>query len=385
MNKLYCDYNATSPLLECVKKKMQPFIDDHFGNPSSVHQWGQVAKVAIELARGQVADLLGVNKNEIIFTSGGTEGNNLCILGKAELLKPGVDVLVTSLVEHASVLNVFKYLEQKGFEVIYLNPTYDGVISLQEIKKVFRNKKISLVSVMTANNETGVVMDIPSIAELAHYYGAYFHTDAVQYVGKMSLNVKNLGVDSLVAAGHKLGAPKGVGFVYLAPGAHLESLIKGAPQEAGIRAGTENTSGIVGLGEACSYALEEGISKWTKVRDRLMQLSNGLQNAIEGIKINGDVSEKLPNTLNISIDGIDGETFVINLDLDGIAISTGSACLSGGIVQSHVLSAMGCSEKEIKSSVRFSLGNDFTKNDIQVLIDIVIHWVTHQREKNLSC
>lgn len=377
---VYCDFNATSPVLKEVSQKVISYLESNFGNPSSIHRWGQTTRIAIENARDQVADLIGASRDDIIFTSGGSEGNNFCIKGLAKKLNASNDVLVTSLVEHSSVINTFKSLESLGFHVIYLKPDSSGVIYPDQLSTCMKKYPVKLVSLMSANNETGSLNPIDQLSQIANSGGAFFHTDAVQWVGRLPLNISQWKVDALVASGHKMGAMKGVGFVYLSPGLRLEPLIAGGHHERDMRAGTENVPGIVGLGIAADLAKNQIIKNWQKIRLLVDYFIQELKCKIPNIQLNGWADERMPNTVNICFPGMDAETLVMNLDLDGIGVSTGSACLSGGVEPSHVLMAIGCTHQEAKESIRFSFGWMMTKIDIDYVIERLHYWIQHQNQ-----
>ncbi len=376
---LYGDYNATSPVLTEVYEAMLPYLQESFGNPSSIHQWGRRARVAIEQARETVARLINAERNDIIFTSGGSEANNFCILGLAKKLTPGKDVLVTSTIEHSSIMEIFRILEEQGFEIVRLNPDRCGMIPLDLFEKILDQKNVKLVSIMAANNEIGTLQDIPVLSKLTKNKGAYFHTDAVQWMGRLPLDIKIWNVDALSASGHKMGTPKGVGFAYLAPGLKLDPLIYGGHHERDMRAGTENVAGIVGLGKAATVACDGRIRKWQNLEKLVQKLEKELKQNIADLKINGAIESRLPNTSNITFFGINAESLIMNLDMDGIGVSAGSACLSGGLEPSHVLLALGLDQKNALSTIRISIGPEWTDQDIDYLIGRILYWVAYQK------
>jgi cysteine desulfurase len=387
MKKVYLDYNATTPLDPRVLEAMIPYMREEFGNPSSIHSYGRAGKTALDNSREQIAELLGARPKEIIFTSGGSESNNFAIKGIASQLRGKGNHIITTQVEHASVLETCGFLESQGFQVSYLSVHRYGLINLEELKEKIKDDTI-LVSVMLANNETGVIMPIQKIAEIVKEKGVILHTDAVQAVGKIDVNLKNLPVDLLSLSAHKLYGPKGVGALFIRTGVEtrhgvsLKPLIHGGGQERGKRSGTENVAGIVGLGKACDITNEEARNQKSEVRIRDLrdELHEGIFEKIKGVRLNGHPEKRLSNTLNLSFEGVEGDSLVMNLDLEGIAVSTGSACSEGNVEPSHVLLAMGLSKEQAISSLRFSLGR-FTENeDIDRVLDVLPGIVERIRE-----
>jgi len=385
MKKVYLDYNATTPIDPRVFEAMIPYMKEEFGNPSSIHSYGMAGKAALDNSREQIAELLGAGPREIVFTSCGSESNNLAIKGIAFQLREKGNHLITTQVEHASVLETFRFLESQGFNSTYLSVDKYGLIDLEELREAITDDTI-LVSVMFANNETGVLMPIQEIAELVKEKRVIFHTDAIQAVGKIDINLKNLPVDLLSISGHKLYGPKGVGALLIRDGVKFGPLIHGGGQERGKRSGTENVAGIVGLGKACEIFKQDAGYKMqdARIKDLRDELYEGISERISGFKLNGHHEKRLSNTLNLSFEGVEGESLVMNLDLEGIAVSTGSACSEGNVEPSHVLLAMGLSKEQAVSSVRFSLGRFTEKEDINRVIDVLPGIVERIREISSS-
>ena len=375
MRRIYLDNNATTPVLPEVLDAMRPYFEEHFGNASSIHHHGQQTRAAIERARESVADLLGCRAPEIVFTSGGTEGDNLAIFG---LAKAG-DHVITSTVEHHAVMNACKHLEKKGCEVTSIPVDGRGRVDPDDVKRALR-PATKLVTIMTANNETGVLQPVEDIGNVAAEADVYFHTDAVQAAGKISIDVNKFGCDLLTISGHKVHAAQGVGALYVRKGTLLEAMLYGGSHERSRRAGTENVPGIIGLGKAAEIALaalERGDDKKMAVmRDRLER--ELLQ--LEATGLNGDGAPRVPNTANIYFDFIEGEALVIALDLKGLAVSTGAACSSGAIEPSHVLTAMGLRPDRARASIRFSLGKQSTPDDVDFALSVVPGTVARLRE-----
>jgi cysteine desulfurase len=363
MKTVYLDHCATTPLHPDVLTAMLPFLRDSFGNPSSIHAMGRKAREAIEEARGKVAALIGANASEIVFTSGGTEANNLAIQGIARAQKDRGNHIITSSIEHHAVIKTCQYLERTGFAVTYLPVDHHGIVNPEDVKNALTDKTI-LVSVMHANNEVGTIEPIHEIGKIASKRGVSFHTDAVQSVGKVPLNVKKMPVDLLSISAHKFHGPKGIGALYIREGTRLDPILHGGEQERGIRSGTENVASIVGLGTACEVA-DKAVpvlgDKIRKLRDSLQEL---ISTAVPGITINGHPVSRLPNCLSVSIPGIMGEIILRDLDARGIAVSAGSACASHSVEISHVLSAMGLPKETAQGTVRMSLGIKNTPDEI---------------------
>jgi cysteine desulfurase len=363
MKRIYFDNNATTPLLPEVLAAMQPYWLEDFGNASSIHQQGQRARAAVEAAREQMAALLGARTSEIVFTSGGTEGDNLALFG---LVEPG-DHVITSAIEHHAVLNSCKRLEEMGVAVTYVGCDANGVVSPEAVRAALR-PETRLISIMMANNETGALQPVEAIGEIAHKADVNFHTDAVQAAGKVAIDVERIGCDLLTVAAHKTHGPQGVGALFVRRGTLLRATQVGGRHERGRRAGTENLAGIVGFGKAAEMAQEwledGGDRRMREMRDRLEQ---SICAAVEGARINSVAATRVPNTSNILFEAIEGEGFVIAMDLKGISVSTGAACSSGAIEPSHVLTAMGLGE-QARSSIRFSLGKQNTAEELDLVL-----------------
>ena len=370
---IYLDHNATTRLAPEVLEAMLPYLREEFGNPSSIHSHGQRAKAALYDAREQVASLIGASPSEILFTSGGTEADNLAILGVLDGAEGGRNHLITSTVEHHAVLNTMKALAKRGVPVTFLKVDRAGRVSSSELEKVLTSETL-LVSIMHANNETGVVQPIAELSGLAHEAGAYFHTDAVQSVGKIAVNVGALGADLLSLSGHKIYGPKGIGALYVRKGVKIRPIFRGGGQERARRPGTENLAGIVGLGHAAQLAeagLHDDGSRLAALRD---ELTRNVLARIPGSRVNGangEGVERTPNTVNFSFDGAEGETLIIALDLKGCAVSTGAACSSGTVEPSHVLMAMGLGPERVQGSIRVSLGKYTTTEEITLFVDVL--------------
>jgi len=383
VKRIYLDNNATTPVEPAVLDVMLPFYREAFGNPSSVHWAGREVSGAIEKAREQVAALINCAPAEIVFIGCGSEGDNHAIKGSCEVLADKGNHIITTSVEHPAVLETCKALEKRGFEVTYLPVDCDGAISLDDLEKAITDKTI-LISVMWANNETGNLYPIEQIGAIARKFNIRFHTDAVQAVGKVPVDVQKANVDLLVISGHKIGAPKGVGALYIRRGTRLTPLLHGGHQERGRRAGTHNVAGIVGLGKACELSaahLDERYAHMRRLRDKLEQ---GVMDAIPEIKLNGhpDRDQRLPNTLNVSFAYIEGESLLLNLDMYGIAASSGSACTSGSLEPSHVMGAMCVEVSLAHSSTRFSLGHETREEDIDKVLEVLP--ATVQRLRDMS-
>jgi cysteine desulfurase len=383
---IYLDNNATTPIDKRVLDAMMPYLTNEFANASSTHQFGVHAYEAVKAARMQVADLIGAEAHEIVFTSGSTEAINIAIKGVAENYQTRGRHIITVATEHSAVLDTCKYLESKGCEVTYLPVKTDGLIDVEEFRAKLRSDTI-LVSIMFANNETGVLQPIKEIAELTHNIGALFMTDATQAIGKIPVDVDDLGIDLLCMSGHKLYAPKGVGALYVRQRSNrvkLPALVHGGGHEKGLRSGTLNVPGIVSLGAACSLAKKE----MTKNNETISALRDHLESQllkIDNTRINGNTKARLANTTNILFRGADSDALIMGLsnpesDLPLIAVSNGSACTSASIEPSHVLTAMGLDETEAFNSIRFSLGKFNTKKEVNIVIDALKAVVVGLRE-----
>ena len=362
---IYLDYNATTPIDKEVAEAMLPYIYGSYGNPSSTHALGLQAKNAVEKARTQVAAFIHCSADEVIFTSGGSESNNAVIKGVAFPYRNKRKRIVTSVIEHPAVLKPCRYLEESGFEVKYVSVDEYGIVDMRALEKAIDDETI-LVTIMHANNETGTLQPVKEIAEICHRRGVLFHTDASQSLGKVPVDVKDLGVDFLAIAGHKLYAPKGIGALYIKKGIEIEPLIHGAGHESGRRAGTENIIFDVALGKACELAQKalekDGIKALAEYFWRRLREDSG-----ERIKLNGHPEKRLPNTLNVSFLGYDGHDLLSRLE--DVAASTGSACHSGLTTISPVLKAMGVTEEAGRDAVRFSLGRYTTKQEIDTVLE----------------
>lgn len=370
MNKIYFDHNATTPVLDEVFEAMVPFLKDQWGNPSSIHWAGRGTRKAVEDARERVCALLNCAPLELIFTSSGTEGDNHAIKGLAYAQKNKGNHIITTKVEHPAVLSTCKHLQKEGFEVTYLDVDKDGLIDLDELQKAITPKTI-LISVMFANNETGVLFPIKEIGKIAKEKGVAFHTDAVQAVGKIKIDVADLNVDLMTISGHKLYGPKGVGALYIKRGTRLVPIIHGGHQERNRRGGTENVAGIVAMGKAAEIAIRDMDKETEHLQALKERLEKGMIERIPHIKVNGHPDKRLPNTSNISFEFVEGESLLLNLDMKGIAASSGSACTSGSLEPSHVLVSMGLSHELSHGSVRFSLGKSNTVEEIDYLLEIM--------------
>ena len=381
MKRIYMDYNATTPVRPEVLEAMLPFFREQFGNPSSVHWAGRVVSGAVEKAREQVAKLINCSPAEIVFVSCGSEGDNMAIKGTAEALRDKGNHIITTSVEHPAVLNTCQYLEKQGFRVTYLPVDRDGMLDLADLEEAITDQTI-LISVMWGNNETGNLFPIEEIGAIARKYKIRFHTDAVQAVGKVPVDVQKAGVDLLVLSGHKIGAPKGVGAIYIRRGTKMNALIHGGHQERNRRAGTHNVAGIAGLGIACELAGVEMAETSARLRQLRNRLEKGIMSSIPEVKLNGhpDPDRRLPNTLNISFAYIEGESLLLNFDMKGIAASSGSACTSGSLEPSHVMGAMCVDVILAHSSTRFSLGPGNTEEDVDYVLEILPPIVQRLRE-----
>ena len=380
MHRVYLDNNATTPLLPEVFEAIRPYFGEHFGNASSIHHHGQETRAAVEDARESVAALLGCSASEVIFTSGGTESDNLAIAG---LVAPG-DHVITSSIEHSAVLQSCKALGRLGCEVTVLPVDGRSLIDPADVRRALR-PKTKLISIMMANNETGALQPVEEIGKIAAEAGVLFHTDSVQAAAKVAIDVQRIGCHALSISGHKIHAPQGTGALYLKKGTQIQPLLYGGRHERSRRAGTENVPGIVGLGRAAKLAKEAfdrgDDQKMAAMRDRLQQ---GILTQIDGTVVNGDGIARVPNTTNIRFDHIEGEALVIALDLKGLAVSTGAACSSGAIEPSHVLVAMGLSSEQAHASIRFSLGKQTTEADIDFALALVPGTVARLRELSPS-
>jgi len=371
VQRIYLDHNATTPLNPAVADAMDAALREEFGNPSSLHHFGQRAKAVVDLARSSVAALVGADASEVVFTSGGTESDNFAIRGTAEALeRTGRRHLVACAIEHEAVINTVKALGKRGWDVTLVAVGPSGIVSPDDLRAALRDDT-ALVSVMHANNEIGTIQPIDELAILAHERGALFHTDAVQTAGKIPLDVKKLGVDLLSISAHKFYGPKGIGAIWIRRGLRILPIMTGGKHERNRRAGTENVPGIVGMGAAADIArmkMADEAARLAPLRDRL---EKGVLRAVSGTDVNGAPTPRVANTTNISFDRVEAESLLIALDLEGIAVSTGSACSSGTLEPSHVLKAMGFQAHRTQNSIRFSLGAGNTEADVDRVIAVL--------------
>ena len=378
MRSVYLDHNATTPLLPEVLEAMQPYYTEKFGNPSSLYRRGCEAHAALKCARESVAKLLGCQSTEVVFTGSGTEGDNLAILGS---LSAG-DHVITSRIEHSAVLNSFAYLEGMGVRVTRVPVDGQGRVDPQDVRRALRHDT-QLISIMMANNETGVLQPVEQIGVIAAEADVYFHVDAVQAAGKVPVSVEKIGCDLLTISGHKIYAQQGTGALFIRKGTRLKPLLHGGHQEGGRRPGTENLPGIVGLGRACELALAalqdgtvEQLAAWRN------KLEEGVLNSIEGVGANSREAERVSNTCNLYFDYISGEALLVALDQQGIAVSAGAACSAGAREPSHVLVAMGLANERARSSLRFSLGKLNSEDDIAYTLEVLPEAVQQLRRKS---
>lgn len=370
MERIYLDYAATTPCDPQVLEAMEPYFTEKFGNPSSIHSFGQEAKKGLEDARQAVADFLSAKPEEIVFTSGGTESNNFALFGAAGALEKKGNHIITSVIEHHAITEPCKVLEKRGFVVTYVKVDKSGLVDPQDIKKAITDKTI-LISIMHANNEIGVIEPIAEIGKIAKDKGIVFHTDAVQTVGHIPTNVNELNVDLLSLSAHKFYGPKGVGALYIRKGTRINRFLHGGDQEKSRRASTSNVSGIVGSGKAielCKEKMDEEAKFQSLQRDYLIK---GLMAQIEKSYLNGHPTLRLPNNVNISFEYIEGESMLLNLDMLGIAASTGSACTSSSLEPSHVLLAIGLRPEIAHGSLRFTFGRWTKKSDVDYVIEVL--------------
>src|SRR5580658_6645263 len=375
---IYLDYNSTTPVDPRVLAAMLPYLAENFGNANSIHSSGQRARAAVDAARQAVAELLGAKAAEIVFTCGGTEADNLAIFGIVNPCDQPRKHVVTTAIEHHAVLNTAQALEKQGVDVTYVPVSREGIVDPEDIREAIRPETV-LLSVMLANNEIGTIQPIEEIGQIAAEEDVYFHCDAVQAAGKMAIDVRKLGVDLLSISGHKLYAPKGVGALFVKAGTELGPMFFGGHHERDRRPGTENVPGIVGLGKAAQLAMENldaDAPRLAALRDRF---ENALL-ALPGVRVNGSVRQRAPNTSNLSCDAAGGEALVIALDLQGVICSSGAACSSGAVEPSHVLTAIGLTPDQARSSLRFSLGRSNSQEDVDALIGAVAESVAHLRK-----
>ena len=383
MNRIYLDHSATTPLAPEVLEAMLPYLQQFFGNPSSLHSFGREVKVAIEEAREKLAAFMGVKPREIYFTSGATESNNWAISGTLMSLKNKGNHIVTTVIEHSSVLDVCRNLGKNGFNISFVKPDNRGKIYPEAIKECLRDSTV-LVSVMYANNEVGTINPIIEIGELVNGQGILLHCDAVQGAGTIPKPISDLPIDLLSISAHKFYGPKGVGALYIRSGSKISRMLFGGGQERRLRAGTENVAGIVGLGKAAELLAQRGKrdeKNFSNLRDLLWQ---GINRRIHDVVINGDLNNGLSNLLNCTFSGAEGESVVLSLDMSGIAISAGSACAVGTMESSHVLQAMDLKPERVKGAVRFSFGRGNSEKDVEIVIDTLVREVERLRQLNPS-
>ena len=370
MNIIYLDNSATTPIKSEVLQEMMPYLTTEYGNASSLYSVGRSAKRAIEKARNRVAELLNCNHNEIYFTGGGSESDNIALKGFAYANKEKGNHIITSKIEHPAILETCKTLERQGFEVSYINVKEDGIIDVEELRKSIKSNTI-LISVMTANNEVGTIQPIEEIAKIAHDNNVVFHTDAVQAIGNVKIDVEKMRIDLLSLSSHKINGPKGVGALYIKNGIEVEKFINGGHQEKDRRAGTENVAGIVGLGKAAEIArknMETHIRNLSKVRGYYIKK---VQKEIPNIRINGSMENRLPGNANISFKGVNASELIFKLDERGICVSSGSACSSGNTNPSHVLTAMNVPEVYLNSAIRTTFGDNNTFEQVDYVVKIL--------------
>ncbi|MDO4381847.1 MAG: cysteine desulfurase NifS [Clostridia bacterium] len=379
MKNIYFDNAATTKLDDEVLKEMLPYLKDNYGNPSSIYKLGREARKAIEDSREKIAKVLNCKANEIYFTAGGSESDNTAIKGIAKANKKRGNHIITSKIEHPAVLETCKQLEKEGFEITYISVDEKGIVDLEELKKSIKPTTI-LITIMFANNEIGTIQPIEEIGKIAKGNNIYFHTDSVQAVGSIKIDVQKLKIDSLSLSGHKFYGPKGVGALYVKTGVPFEKFISGGHQERNKRAGTENVAGIVGIGKAIELAYENLDEYNKKIKELRDYYVKQVEEKIPYIKINGDMEKRLPGNSNISFRFIEGEGLLLNLDLKGICASSGSACTSGSLDPSHVLLAIGLPHEIAHGSLRVSIGKYNTKEEIDYLIENLMEIVTRLRE-----
>ncbi|EKS4342773.1 cysteine desulfurase NifS [Clostridium sporogenes] len=382
MNKqVYMDYSATTYTKPEVLEEMLPFFTENFGNPSSLYSFSDKTKKAVDLARERVAKVLNAEKNEIFFTSGGSEADNWALKGIAYANKNKGNHIITTKIEHHAILHTAQFLEKEGFKVTYLPVDEEGFVSVEDVKTAITDETI-LVSIMFANNEIGTIEPIKEIGKLCKEKNIYFHTDAVQAIGHVDIDVKDMNIDLLSMSAHKFYGPKGVGALYIRNGVKIQNLIHGGGQERGKRASTEDIAGIVGLGKAIELAIENMPEENKKLANLREKLIKEVEKRIPEVKLNGprDMSKRLPNNVNISFIGIEGETLLLDLDMNGIFGSTGSACASASLDPSHVLLSIGLPHEVAHGSLRLSLGDKNTEEDIDYVLEVLPKIIKQRRE-----
>ena len=379
MRQVYLDYSATTPVKEDVVKEMLPYYTKFYGNPSSLYDMGLEAKAGIDKARERVAKLINADSREIFFTSCGTEADNWVLEGASDALRRKGNHIITSRIEHHAILHTCEYLEKHGFEVTYLDVDSEGFVHPETLEKAIRPETV-LISIMMVNNEIGTIQPIKELAVVAKKHGVLFHTDAVQGLGNVPIDVKDLGVDFLSMSAHKIYGPKGIGALYMRRGIRISTFMHGGAQESKKRAGTENTAGIVGFGKAAEMAMEglsEHIRHSTDLRNYFWEK---IESSISGVQLNGPKDKRHPGNLNISFDYIEGEAILLLLNGNGISVSTGSACSSKSLAPSHVLDAIGVSITKMNGTIRFTVGDFTTREDIDYVVDVLIKVVERLRE-----
>jgi len=370
MCRIYLDHAATTPTHPDVVKAMLPFFTDAFGNPSSIYSYGQEAKAAVEKARTKTAELIGARSEEIVFTSGGTEADNFALKGVAYANGHKGNHIITTSIEHHAVMEVCKFLGRRGFTITYLPVDEYGLVDPDDVRKAITTKTM-LISIIHANNEVGTIEPVSEIGKIAKEAEVFFHTDAVQTVGHIPVNVDELKVDLLSISAHKFYGPKGVGALYVRKGTKLVPLMQGGEQEKMRRAGTENVPAVAGLGKAVELAgqeMDKEAERLVGLRDKLIK---GLMDKVDHIRLNGHPTTRLPNNINVSVDFVEGESMLLNLDLEGICASTGSACSSASLEPSHVLLALGLSPEQAHGSLRFTLGRENSEEDMERVLDVL--------------
>lgn len=376
--RIYLDHNATTPVHSEVFEAMLPYYKDKFGNASSIHSFGREAKVALEESREKVAKFINASPQEIYFTCGGTESDNLAIKGTAFANRKKGKHIITSKIEHHAVLESGKFLEKEGFEITYLPVDKYGFVDPDDLKKAIRKDTI-LVSIMHVNNEVGTIQPLEELCKISKEKGAYFHTDAVQSVGKMPVDVQKLNVDMLSMSGHKIYGPKGAGAIYIRKGTRMTSWSHGGHHERSRRAGTENVPGIVGLAKTVEIAQRDMEQQSQQMKNLTEAFYQKVTHAIPDVILNGHLEKRIPNTLNLSFKAVEGESIILSLDLKGVAVASGSACTSGTLEPSHVLSAMGISPEIAQGAIRFSFGRENTMADVDYVVGILPEIVSRLR------
>ena len=383
MDRIYLDYAATAPVLPEVLDAMLPFFVSRFGNPSGIHENGRETRKAVEQARREVAEALGAESREILFTSGGSESDNLAIEGAAFALREKGNHIITSQIEHHAVLNTCRWLEKQGFRVTCLPVDSRGLVDPESVRDAIDNDTV-LVSIMTANNEIGTVEPVSVIGEICRDKGVLFHTDAVQAIGMMNIHAGEINADLISLSAHKFHGPKGTGTLYIRKGTKLESLIHGGSQERGLRAGTENVPGIVGMGKAITIAAKEREENTRRIRALRDQMITTVLEKIPGAQLNGHPEKRLANNCHFSFAGVESEALLLRLDLAGISVSGGSACTSGSMEPSHVLQAIGLKDEMLKSGIRMTLGRETTREEIEKTVQKMSEIVADLRQMSHS-